>query len=687
MNVTRLRTFVSRWLRYAWPLRVPVVSALLLAGLPLIAFYTSLRPFLSGLFDPVGAWAMAPIVALALFNAWTIILIAWLILCYGHDRFDLPETSFRFPPSPAAWLVGTLLLSTPVIVVTATYTAIPAVGPGLAGAGVALLLAGLAALIARRVRKANRLNSTVWRDFVDTIASFPLASSGFIEIDEVEVDGRKQLRRVVAPGHGLAFGLAAGAVILYVAIGYGTRNVQRPLFASALGYVLLLILVLTWIVGAVAFIFDRIRLPLVLLFLSWVLIVTFVIDRVAPSDHVYQTFTSMEPVPAEDVAHLLRYTASPILVAVSGGGIEAAAWAAHALSEFDHIDGFRENVRLISAVSGGSVATMNMLAGWTACGSELPEGAFDADAASRESSLHAVGWGLVFADLPRTVAPFAVRQARDRGSVLEDAWKRESRLKASTSTAYLASWRTHVSAHLCPGVVFNSMVAETGEPMLFSTVKLPSELRAFSFNEHYPGRDVSISTAVRLSATFPYVSPAARADRDSETGFFHLVDGGYFDNYGVGTLAATANAALSALPPLQRRRLLVIEICDAAECSGQAPPGEPSTGGTRRAWPYQILAPLSALVAERSEAQRVTDRTTLNLLAQSWRSDSTCIEIVHVPLGHDNAPMSWHLTNAEKRQVDAAWNRLNQSTHVLDKVRGYLAGEPSLATAACMAVT
>jgi hypothetical protein len=222
--------------------------------------------------------------------------------------------------------------------------------------------------------------------------------------------------------------------------------------------------------------------------------------------------------------------------------------------------------------------------------------------------------------------------------------------------------------------VYNSMVAETGEPMLFSTAALPKSLAPFAFYEHYPGRDLPMTTAVRLSAAFPYVSAAARADKDNaDRGYSHLVDGGYFDNYGVGTLAAMADAALrSSSPVAGARRLLVIEICDATSCSGQDPPGRPAIGGSRRAWPYQIVAPFSALIAMRSAAQRVTNRTTLRLLTDDWRAKGTCIETVHVPFGGAEAPMSWHLTTAEQQTIDDTWRGM--STPTLAAVASYLAG-------------
>ena len=136
-----------------------------------------------------------------------------------------------------------------------------------------------------------------------------------------------------------------------------------------------------------------------------------------------------------------------------------------------------------------------------------------------------------------------------------------------------------------------------------------------------------------------------------------FVDGGYFDNYGISSLTAVVHAALTNLPSRreQPRRVLVLEICDASRCSGDPAPSEPSAGGDDRGWPYQLVAPLSAVVAMRSAAQRTTNRTTLRLLKDYWRSQGTCIETLPVPFGDRATPMSWHLTLREKRAIEEAW--------------------------------
>ena len=670
---------VAGWApRYVWILRVPILGAAALIWLPTFGFRPTFRPYVSGLFDPISEWALVLITSLAIFNAWTIMIVVGLILTYGEDRFGLPPTNLKVFPAPWYWwLSSAVLVAGPVIARSITYSSVLAgfawLLPFLTGLGVAAVLSSLAVLISRRSRRAPR--DSLYERFLARLSKYPFWAAGFIERTP---DGCQALRT----GHGFAFGLACSSIGLYVATGLLTQDLQRPFLASALAYVLLLVLMLTWLSGFLAFLFDYIRVPLVLLLTMWIFIVTYGLDYISSTDHIYRTVPLPgDAPPLEDLPHLLEGTRTPIVVAVSGGGIQAAAWTARVMTALDGLDGFRINVRLVSAVSGGSVGTMNLLASWPNCGPTIdasrPPAAFDPNAVSRESSLHAVGWGLAFKDLPRSVVPFFSSPYVDRGSALEDALKREPRLQRAfpDPAPFLSSWRKGVADHLCAGVVFNAMVAETGEPMLFSTVALPDTLAPFSFYRHYQGRDLPMATAVRLSAAFPYVSPASRADSDGGTrGYSHLVDGGYFDNYGVGTLAAITDAALGAEAPARGRHLLVVEICDAAQCSGQPPPKEPSPGKDRRAWPFQITAPFSALVGMRSVAQRVTNRTTIGLLSQDWRAKSTCIETVHVPFGSDDAPMSWHLTLDEKRSVDAAWLRLNGSRGIIDAVRSYLQG-------------
>ena len=656
-----------------------MVSAGLLVLLPFIAYADGVRPFLAGLFDPVEPQAIVLITALALLNAWAVLMIACLVMTYGATRFGLPSRPCVVPPRNWAWLAASVL-SGPLVIATVTGVgATPEVGTveawlfAAAGVGLALVLFFLAAGInwlAHRI--AARVQPKGWyRRLLTRLVRYPSIAEGFIEPGPPPRVGQ---------GHAQAFGLLSASMLAYVGTGYLTSDIHRPQLASALAYVLLLQLILTWLAGFAAFLFDRSRAPLFVYVLIWFLIVNWLLHPLFSTDHVYRT-AAMPQAPARIApADLLGTEPVSIVVAASGGGIQSAAWTARVLTGLDElVPDFRSRVRMISAVSGGSVGAMNVMASWQDCGPPLDltePGGFDANAASRESSLHAVGWGLVFKDLPRTVAPFFSSPLIDRGSVLEDAWKREARLRRPypAEGPLLASWRRNIAEHRCPGVIYNAMAAETGEPVLFPTIALPGSLRTFDFYERYPGRDLPVTTAVRLSAGFPYVSPASRADVDDRLGHYtHVVDGGYFDNYGVSTLVSVVNAGLAnAVSPPPGRRVLVIEICDTSACSGADANPQVTGGGDDRAWTYQLRAPLSAVIAMRTAAQRVNNRASIRLLKDYWLQRGVCIASVEAPFGGASAPLSWHLTAAEKRAVDAEWNRT--SVRTVEAVRAFLEG-------------
>ena len=274
-----------------------IASAIVLPGLPLVAFTATATPFLSGLFDPVNDAALLLVTPLALFNAWTTVIVGALILTYGGIRVDLPTLPVRFfPVRPWVWAASSLL-AVPVVWRTVSYTHSASghsrlVMLGYAGLGtiaaIALLFAalwinGLLDDTTSALRRKVRLTmiERAYARLLVALSRWPAVSSGFL----VEGDGGTP---ELAPGHGLALGLASSSVLLYVTTGFLTRNVERPVLASALAYVLLLLLVLTWLVGVATFLVDRSRVPLVVVAVVWALVVNTALDRFFPTDHVYR---------------------------------------------------------------------------------------------------------------------------------------------------------------------------------------------------------------------------------------------------------------------------------------------------------------------------------------------------------------------------------------------------------------
>src|SRR5262249_24274536 len=73
----------------------------------------------------------------------------------------------------------------------------------------------------------------------------------------------------------------------------------------------------------------------------------------------------------------------------------------------------------------------------------------------------------------------------------------------------LNQWRDAVAHGKLPAAIFNATAVESGQRFLVATTDVPDR-GALRFAERFPEWDIPIATAARLSATFTYVSPAAR---------------------------------------------------------------------------------------------------------------------------------------------------------------------------------
>lgn len=285
--------------------------------------------------------------------------------------------------------------------------------------------------------------------------------------------------------------------------------------------------------------------------------------------------------------------------------------------------------------------------------------------AARSSSLHAVAWGLLYWDFRRAYLPWSVGMYDDRGWALERAWRR-----GRLDSVQLSTWRDGVEEGTRPAVIFNATSTDTGERFLFSTTSVRRHAGQAAFNSTYPGRDVYVTTAVRLSATFPYVSPASRAlTSDVSASEPHLADGGYFDNYGMASLLDWLDAALEGARTSAVREVLIVQI----RAGRSAMPS-----GTTRSWIYQLYAPLAAMLAVRESGQIAHNDTELALLAKRWRLESlgkVAITPVVFEYPKGSVPLSWHLTRTEQCNIEREWHARYADSEELKTVTAFL-GSP-----------
>ena len=274
------------------------------------------------------------------------------------------------------------------------------------------------------------------------------------------------------------------------------------------------------------------------------------------------------------------------------------------------------------------------------------------------SSLDGVAWGLVYPDFLRTALPFFSELPffwkTDRGVTLELEWQRGLELDAT-----LNDWHRDVALGKRPATVFNATIVDSGQPLFFSTVDLKIDKNlGKSFNDLYHDYDIKIPTAVRLSSTFPYVTPAARlyyaGNQDLKKPEFHITDGGYYDNYGMTILIEWLDKVLESSSG-EIKEVLFIRIHGAA-VGGEVQPS------SERGWFYQSLLPLNTLVNVRGAGQLSHSRVEFDLMKRYWLSkgvsiESALFEFSQSDGSNDDPPLSWHLTDKQRAAIEAAWQK------------------------------
>jgi hypothetical protein len=74
---------------------------------------------------------------------------------------------------------------------------------------------------------------------------------------------------------------------------------------------------------------------------------------------------------------------------------------------------------------------------------------------------------------------------------------------------------------------------------------------------------------------------------------------------------------------------------------------------------YQVIAPAETVLNVRGAGQRTHSAVELELLREKWDKSNPCVVISRVPFEFDGAepPLSWHLTQRDKQEIDTSWQR------------------------------
>jgi len=723
---------IGKGLRLAYLLRVPLFFLLLLAAFGPFSLWSNL---LANLLDQAGdGWYLFLVSFTAFLLAFTAVTTLNLILYYGNLRFEgklALELSQKRPL--LTFLSGCVAAA---VLDTCVYLrSIPESGwnsvPLALGAITAFVCVFAAKVVqlaltdpkstphpppflvfpAYLIRPLERLLDDIycWSSGWSRVAKNRLGALGQWPLEILRPAGQGYLINLKpAPGEKLklqsgqvfALSLFVIAFLFYLGIAYAKGNITAvPAKVPALAFVLLFFIVACWSLATLTFFFDRYRFPLL-----WTLAILSAITLFVPqSDHFFRV-ERFEPrlrepltAPAYLKARLKKEGGKKrlILIATPGGGIQAAAWTAQVVSGLEgKYSGFRESVAAVSSVSGGSLGSIIYAASFAKkikpC--EVARNAL-------QPAIDEVAWGWTVPDFWRTMAPwFRKNRTIDRGWALEKKWAAINNLDDTGDKrgTMLSDWSEAARAGNMPALLINSMLVESGQPVVFSNTRFPSTPRNFrikNFYDLYPAQrgsyDIRVNTAARLSASFSYVAPAARPDLDAPFApGYHFVDGGYYDNFGISSLLAWLGEALEDEQVLNDLRIqdqgsggqsakpIDILILQIRHFNASGPAPGPKIVG----WGFQILAPGVALYNMRDFAQNAVAHNQLQFFARYYATQNIDIWDAHVDYnGSDkckDAPLSWKLDATQQQCIGDTWSSLLQSKPAaLDCIDDYLAGK------------
>jgi hypothetical protein len=342
------------------------------------------------------------------------------------------------------------------------------------------------------------------------------------------------------------------------------------------------------------------------------------------------------------------------IIATSGGGIRAAVWTTAVLNALTTgpyaIPSFPYHVRVLTGASGGMVGAAYFAASVPQPFVQRPMTSVSTTVERKlppmaDDSLEPVARSLALRDLPGMLAFWSFR---DRGSALEEAWSQHAPGVMDTPFSTMAigereGWR--------PSLIFTPMLVEDGRRLLVSNLDL-----SFMLENHGPQIDrdwvysrpsldlfrlmpaaqsMPVAAAARMNASFPWVAPAAELPTIPRR---HVVDAGYWDNFGVHTSVTWIERNLPWLRA-NTSGVVVIQIRDVESESDNNnltrwPPALPL-----RAFD-EFIAPVVAALRGRQSAMTFHNDKDLEQITNGTNGFVTTV-VIENPI---RAVLSWSLT-------------------------------------------
>lgn len=271
-------------------------------------------------------------------------------------------------------------------------------------------------------------------------------------------------------------------------------------------------------------------------------------------------------------------------------------------------------------------------------------------------------------------------------SNLADDLQMQDKIEADEKKLTLASLMQAGSDPRIPAFSMNTTTVEGGTRFLLANYKMPKE-SIKGANESYPAEsflgkytlselpersaDLPLASAAQMSATFPYVSSAARIPGGVNPNGLHFVDGGYYDNDGTASAIEFLRSALEK-PAKQdsepesgqeskhegKLQIIVVEIRNSPDSIDD----RPQDG--KELWNAvgQLMAPLATFWSAGHESVTERNRVGLDLFEKAYMDK---VQVQRIVFADNNAqdkartdPLNWSLTPLQREEVRVSAERL-----------------------------
>jgi hypothetical protein len=367
------------------------------------------------------------------------------------------------------------------------------------------------------------------------------------------------------------------------------------------------------------------------------------------------------------------------IVAAAGGGLYAALHASTVLTRLqDRCPNFAQHVFAISGVSGGSLGAALFAAltqkfaknqAYSKCvpGHSNEPGPFERKATAylKNDFLTPLVGAALFPDFLQRFLPFPVKQF-DRARALQEgfssAWNsvdavhNDSTQLNPFTQPFLSMWK---AVGATPALVLNVTNVETGSRSAltpFGLVEglgdagnLAASFQTAGLKDFYAMnglgflppdattkdvKDLTLSTAVSLSARFPWITPAATLTFHDPDHTSRFVDGGYFENSGIEgavDLISTIKDPGNDSSKLKVRVYLIVVT--------SAGVGTDSWNGLG-----EILSPIRAMLGTRATRGKLA-------VSRAMENNAVPISLVLLDLDAFPTPLGWQLSKASQLAI------------------------------------